>query len=71
MTEGARAFLGLTHNPFIPPNQGFFERGDRKTHLEQLRHLSQWSRRILLVTGPDEVGKTALYRELAATLEPR
>lgn len=51
--------------------QGFFERGDRRTHLEQLRHLSQWSRRVLLVTGPRDVGKTTLYRQLSATLEPR
>ncbi len=70
MAEGDRPFLGLTHNPFIEPKQGFFEKGHRKTHVEQLRHLSEWSRRVLLVTGPDEVGKTSLYRELAATLEP-
>ena len=66
-----RPFLGLTHNPFIEPHRGFFERGGRKTHLEQLRHLSEWSRRVLLVTGPHGVGKTVLFRELAATLEPR
>ena len=71
MVEGERAFLGLTHNPFVEPCEGFFERGGRKTHLEQLRHLSEWSRRVLLVTGPEGVGKTTLYRQLAATLEPR
>lgn len=71
MAESERSFLGLTHNPFIEPFRGFFDRGGRKTHLEQLRHLSQWSRRVLLVTGPQGVGKTTLYRELAATLEPR
>jgi len=49
----------------------FFDRGDRRTHLEQLRHLSQWSRRVLLVTGPRGVGKSSLYRQLSATLEPR
>lgn len=49
----------------------FFDRGDRRTHLEQLRHLSQWSRRVLLVTGPRGVGKSTLYRQLSATLEPR
>ena len=69
--ESERTFLGLTHNPFVEPQRGFFERGGRKTHLEQLRHLSQWSRRVLLVTGAEGVGKTTLYRELAATLEPR
>ena len=71
MAERERTFLGLTHNPFVEPHKGFFERGGRKTHLEQLRHLSEWSRRVLLVTGSDGVGKTTLYRELAATLEPR
>ena len=71
MAESERTFLGLTHNPFIESQDGFYERGGRKTHLEQLRHLSEWSRRVLLVTGPEGVGKTSLYRELAATLEPR
>ena len=69
--ENERTFLGLTHNPFVEPQRGFFERGGRKTQLEQLRHLSEWSRRVLLVTGAEGVGKTTLYRELAATLEPR
>lgn len=69
--ERERNFLGLTHNPFVEPQRGFFERGGRKTYLEQLRHLSEWSRRVLLVTGAEGVGKTTLYRELAATLEPR
>ena len=64
-----RAFLGLTHNPFTPPRAGFFEGGDRKTHLEHLRHLSQWSRRILVVTGPFGIGKSSLFRELSSNLE--
>jgi DamX protein len=68
--EAERSFLGLTHNPFLEPQQGFFERGGRKTQLEQLRHLSQWSRRVLLVTGPEGVGKTSIFRELVRTLEP-
>ena len=71
MAEGDRHFLGLTHNPFVPPQTGFFERGGRKKYLEQLRHLSEWSRRVLLITGPEGCGKTILYRELATTLEPR
>lgn len=71
LPDDQRTFLGLTHNPFVEPQRGFFERGGRKTHLEQLRHLSEWSRRVLLVTGAEGVGKTTLYRELAATLEPR
>jgi DamX protein len=71
MAESDRHFLGLTHNPFVEPQKGFFEQGGRKQHLEQLRHLTEWSRRVLLVTGPAGSGKTILYRELAATLEPR
>jgi type II secretory pathway predicted ATPase ExeA len=66
MAEPERHFLGLTHNPFTPPQSGFFERGGRRRHLEQLRHLSEWSRRVLLVTGPEGAGKTMLFRELAA-----
>ena len=53
------------------PGQAFFTGGDRRTHLEQLRHLSQWSRRVLVVTGPRGVGKTTLYRQVSASLEPR
>ena len=71
MAEGERGFLGLTHNPFTQGDEGFFERGNRQTHLEQLRHPSQWTRRVLLVTGPDGVGKSVLYRKFSATLEPR
>ncbi|MCZ6710788.1 MAG: AAA family ATPase [Gammaproteobacteria bacterium] len=71
MAEQERGYLGMTHNPFAVPGDGFFERGDRKTHLEQLRHLSQWSRRVLLVTGPHDSGKSVLYQQLSASLEPR
>jgi DamX protein len=58
-------------NPFVGPAPSFFELGDRRMHLEKLRHLSQWVRRVLLVTGPCGVGKSALYRQLSASLEPR
>ncbi|MEM7077253.1 MAG: AAA family ATPase [Pseudomonadota bacterium] len=64
-------FLGLTHNPFVPPHEGFFAGGDRKTHLDHLRHLSQWSRRVLAVTGPYGMGKTTLYRQLSNNLEAK
>ncbi len=64
-----RTFLGLTHNPFSPPREGFFTGADRKTHLDHLRHLSQWSRRVLVVTGPFGIGKSTLFKELSASLE--
>ncbi len=64
-----RTFLGLTHNPFSPPREGFFSGADRKTHLDHLRHLSQWSRRVLVVTGPFGIGKSTLFKELSASLE--
>ena len=69
--EISRGFLGLTHNPFTAQDDAFFAGSARKTYLEQLRHLSQWSRRVLLVTGPFGIGKTFLYRELSKSLEPR
>lgn len=71
MADGELGFLGLTHNPFVSESNDFFEGGDRKTHLEQVRHLGQWTRRVILVTGPLGVGKTTLYRQLSMTLEPR
>lgn len=69
-SDPTQAGLG-TRQPFAAPGHGFFPGGGRKTHLEQLRHLSQWSRRVLVVTGPRGVGKSTLYRHLSATLEPR
>lgn len=54
---------------FFEPRDGYFEGGDRKTYLEQLRYPTRWPRRLMLVTGPDDVGKTSLYRRLAASLE--
>lgn len=63
-----RTFLELTHNPFAPPREGFFAGADRKTHLDQIRHLSRWSRRVLLVTGPFGIGKSVLFKELSSSL---
>ena len=65
-----RTFLGLSHNPFTSPKQGFFGGADRRTHLDHLRHLSQWSRRVLVVTGPFGIGKSSLFKELSNNLEP-
>lgn len=70
MADGEHGFLGLTHNPFATDDNQFFEGGNRKTCVEQLRHLAQWSRRTTLVTGPLGVGKSSLYRQLSMTLEP-
>lgn len=64
-----RKFLELTHNPFTPPREGFYSGADRQSHLDHIRHLSQWSRRVLLVTGPFGIGKSSLFRELSTGLE--
>ena len=63
-----RTFLELTHNPFAPPREGFFDGGDRKTHLDHVRHLSRWSQRVLVVTGPFGIGKSSLFKELSGNL---
>ena len=76
MAELARGFLGLTHNPFAGAGararggDGFFAGSDRKTYLEQLRHLKQWPARISVVTGSLGVGKTKLFGQLSTTLDP-
>ena len=57
-----RTFLG-------PPRTGFLAGGDRQTHLDHLRRLSQWSRRIIMVSGPFGIGKSSLFRELSNNLE--
>ena len=66
-----RPLLELTHDPFLPPRHGFFEGADRKTHLDHLRHLSQWSRRVLVVSGAFGVGKSTLFKELSNNLDPQ
>ncbi|MFT7651985.1 MAG: type II secretory pathway predicted ATPase ExeA, partial [Candidatus Azotimanducaceae bacterium] len=65
----SQTFLKLTHNPFTPPREGFYSGADRKTHLDHIGHLSQWSRRMLVVTGPFGIGKSTLYRELWTNLD--
>jgi len=66
-----RPLLELSHDPFLPPRRGFFEGADRKTHLDHLRHLSQWSRRVLVVSGPFGIGKSTLFKELSNNLDPQ
>lgn len=56
-------------SPFEAPSQGFFIGGHRGRQLEELRHLSRWSRRLLAVTGDRGVGKSSLYRALSARLD--
>ena len=70
MAEPERGFLGLTHDPFTRSDDLFFGGADRSALLEQLRHLSKWARRLLVVTGPYAVGKTTMFRRLSANLEP-
>jgi len=59
----------IARNPFLDAGSGFFEGGDRRACLDQLRHLSRWSRRVLLVTGPAGIGKTTLFKQLSANLD--
>ncbi|MEM1433892.1 MAG: AAA family ATPase [Pseudomonadota bacterium] len=54
----------LRVNPFLRPAPGFSPGGQRRRLLDQLRHLSQWSRRALLVLGPAGTGKTMLFQQL-------
>lgn len=55
-------------NPFAAASDDFFPSGQRKRLFDQLRHLSQWSRRALLVTGVLGSGKTTLHTHLARAL---
>jgi DamX protein len=62
--------LGLAKNPFAAPSEDLFGGGDRMRQLDELRHLSRWSRRLLVVTGERGVGKSTMYRALASRLDP-
>ena len=59
----------VRHNPFVGVSERFFGSADRTRQLDELRHLSRWSRRLLIVTGPCGVGKSALYRALSGSLD--
>ena len=71
MADARRNFLGLTHNPFIRRGPEFFEKSERKVWLDQLLQLSQWSRRVLVVSGPEGAGKTTLFNRLPEKIEQR
>src|SRR4030095_9040675 len=62
--------LGLTMNPFATPSEDLFGGADRMRQLDELRHLSRWSRRLLVVTGERGVGKSTMYRALSSRLDP-
>ena len=59
----------LTHDPFVESSDELFGAGDRTRQLDELRHMSRWSRRLLVVTGDLGVGKTMLFRALSNRLE--
>ena len=59
----------LTHDPFVESSEDLFGAGDRTRQLDELRHLSRWSRRLLVVTGDLGVGKSTLFRALSNRLE--
>src|SRR5882757_7561223 len=63
--------FGLTHDPFIRTTDEYFGGGERALRLDELRHLSNWPRRLVAVTGERGVGKTTLYRGLSNGLDPR
>ena len=52
----------LKFNPFVTPTEQFFGGGERQAQLNQLRQLTQWSRRLLVVTGEHGMGKTTLFK---------
>lgn len=54
--------------PFAAASDELFPKGERKRLFDQLRHLSQWSRRALLVTGASGSGKSTLCRHLQRAL---
>ncbi len=69
MSESQWSYLGLSHNPFSEPRLEFFPGADRETQVSKIRHLNQWSRRILAITGPHGVGKTSMFRNLSSSLQ--
>ncbi|MCZ6890157.1 MAG: AAA family ATPase [Gammaproteobacteria bacterium] len=58
----------LEHNPFVTPKDNFFGGGGRRAQLNQLRRLSHWAQRLLVVTGDHGMGKTTIFKALATSL---
>ncbi|MEM1228946.1 MAG: AAA family ATPase [Pseudomonadota bacterium] len=53
---------------FASGSDELFPKGPRKRLFDQLRHLSKWSRRALLITGAEGAGRSTLFRHLRQAL---
>jgi DamX protein len=56
-------------NPFVGMSRRYYDVGDRGRHLEDLRLLARWPRRVLAVTGERGIGKSTLFRALSGRLD--
>lgn len=69
LDEQFLSYYQLSHDPFAPrvPNFKFFS-AQRKTILGQMHHLARHSQLMLIITGPEDSGKTLLRQALIASL---
>ncbi len=72
---GAPPYLqrfGLSEPPFalLPDPRFFYADPGREQALNLLQHLTQYSEELLLVSGPDGAGKSALLRQLVGRADP-